>query len=67
MQKNNLYINIGSLLLKVKNQKKLVNRSLLIDNDGSIKTYYDKIHMFDVKIKSKNESYMESALNQEKK
>tara|TARA_Y100000996_G_scaffold105477_1_gene77337 strand:+ start:578 stop:1384 length:807 start_codon:yes stop_codon:yes gene_type:complete len=59
-KKNNLYINIGSLLLKVKNQKKLVNRSLLIDNDGSIKTYYDKIHMFDVKI-SKNESYMESA------
>ena len=57
---NKVYINIGSLLLKVKNHKKLVNRSFFIDTNGSIKTFYDKIHMFDVKV-SKNEVYKESA------
>ncbi len=57
---NKVYINIGSLLLKVKNQKKLVNRSFLIDTNGCVKTFYDKIHMFDVKV-SKNEFYKESA------
>ena len=29
---NNVYINIGSLLLKKKNEKRLVNRSFVIDN-----------------------------------
>ena len=57
---NKININIGSLLLKVKNKKKLVNRSFLIDSNGAIKTFYDKIHMFDVKV-SKNEVYKESA------
>ncbi len=59
-KKYKIHINIGSLLLKVKNQKKLVNRSFFIDTNGSIKTFYDKIHMFDVKV-SKNEVYKESA------
>ncbi len=58
-KKYKVSINIGSLLLKVKSQKKLINRSFLINKDGLIKTFYDKIHMFDVKI-SKNEYYMES-------
>ena len=58
-RKNKVNINIGSLLLKKKNQKKLVNRSFLIDKEGKIKTYYDKIHMFDVKI-SKKETHKES-------
>ncbi len=57
--KNKVYINIGSLLLKKKNQNKLVNRSFLIDTNGKIKTYYDKIHMFDVKI-NKKETHKES-------
>ena len=38
---NKVYINIGSLLLKVKNQKKLVNRSFLIDTNGCVKTFMD--------------------------
>jgi len=62
-KKNNLFISIGSLLLKKNNKKKLLNRSFLINNKGDIQTYYDKIHMFDVKI-SKSEIYKESELFQ---
>ena len=58
-KENNVYINIGSLLLKKKNQKRLVNRSFIIDNKGKIQSFYDKIHMFDVNI-NKNESHRES-------
>ncbi len=59
-EKHKVYINIGSLLLKKKNQKRLVNRSFVIDPNGKIQSYYDKIHMFDVNI-NKNEKYRESA------
>ena len=52
-KKNKVNINLGSLLLKVKKQRKLVNRSFFIDNHGVIKKTYDKIHMFDVKINNK--------------
>ena len=52
------WILIGSLILKIK-RNKLVNRSLLIDKTGKIKTYYDKIHMYDV-VLSKKEKYFES-------
>ncbi len=58
-KKNKVYINIGSLLLKKKNQKRLVNRSFLINHYGKIQKYYDKIHMFDVNI-NKTECYRES-------
>ena len=58
-KKNKIFINIGSLLLKRNNSNKLINRSFLIDKNGKIKTYYDKIHMFDVKINCK-ETYFES-------
>ena len=58
-KKNKVYINIGSLLLKRKNKQKLVNRSFLIDDNGQIKSYYDKVHMFDVKINQK-ETHKES-------
>ena len=60
-KKNKVNINLGSLLLKVKNQSKLVNRSFFIDNHGVIKKIYDKIHMFDVKINNK-EKHQESSL-----
>ncbi len=52
-KEHNVHINVGSLLLKKKNQKRLVNRSFVIDQNGKIKSYYDKIHMFDVNINSK--------------
>ncbi len=51
------WILIGSLIIK--NKKKLLNRSVLIDNKGKIKTFYDKIHMYDAKL-SKSEKYFES-------
>ena len=51
------WILIGSLIIK--NKKKLLNRSVLIDDKGKIKIFYDKIHMYDAKL-SKSEKYFES-------
>jgi len=52
------WILVGSLIIKIA-KKKLVNRSVLIDTNGKIKCYYDKIHMYDV-ILNKKEQYFES-------
>ena len=52
------WILIGSLIIKV-SKNRLVNRSVLIDKTGKIRTYYDKIHMYDVML-SKKEKYFES-------
>ena len=52
------WILVGSLIIKV-SKNKLVNRSVLIDKNGKIRCYYDKIHMYDV-ILSKKERYFES-------
>ena len=52
------WILVGSLIIKV-DKNKLVNRSVLIDRSGKIKSYYDKIHMYDAKL-SKKEQYFES-------
>ena len=58
-KENTVNINIGSLLLKVTNKKKLVNRSYFINTKGKIVKKYDKIHMFDVNINTK-ETHRES-------
>ena len=52
------WILVGSLIIKI-SKTKLVNRSVIIDQKGKIKTYYDKIHMYDV-VLSKREKYFES-------
>ena len=52
------WILIGSLIIKI-SKNKLVNRSVLINKQGQIKSFYDKIHMYDV-ILSKKEKYFES-------
>ena len=52
------WILIGSAIVKNK-KNQIVNRSILINPKGEIKEYYDKIHMFDVKL-SKSEKYFES-------
>ena len=57
-KKYNKWILIGSLIIKI-SRNKLVNRSVLIDKSGRIRTYYDKIHMYDV-VLSKKEKYFES-------
>ena len=54
------WILIGSVIIKI-SKNKLANRSVLIDKNGKIKTYYDKIHMYDVKL-SKKEKYFESKI-----
>lgn len=51
---------IGSTLVKIKNAKKLRNRSVYIDNTGKVIAYYDKMHLFDVNL-SDGERYHESS------
>ena len=51
------WILIGSITSKEKDR--LFNRSVLLDPKGKVNTYYDKIHMFDVKL-NKRETYAES-------
>ena len=51
------WILIGSITSKEKGR--LFNRSVLLDPKGRVNTYYDKIHMFDVKL-NKKETYAES-------
>jgi predicted amidohydrolase len=45
------------ILIKEKN--KIKNRSVLVNSEGLIETYYDKMHMYDV-VLSKKEKYFES-------
>jgi predicted amidohydrolase len=52
------WILIGSLIIKV-TKNKLVNRSVLVDKTGKIRTYYDKVHMYDA-VLNKREKYFES-------
>ncbi len=52
------WILVGSLAIKI-SKNNLVNRSVLVNDKGTIKTYYDKIHMYDV-VLSKKEKYFES-------
>ena len=54
------WILIGSAIVK-NHKNKIVNRSILINDKGLIKKYYDKIHMYDV-ILSKKEKYHESKI-----
>lgn len=58
-KENNIWLLIGSALAKSKKRDKFYNRSYLINNKGMLVAFYDKIHLFDVKL-SKNESYLES-------
>ena len=57
-KKYKIWILIGSLIIKI-SKNKLVNRSVLVDKTGKIRTFYDKIHMYDVAL-SKKEKYFES-------
>ena len=45
--------------MPILDEGKVYNRSILINQEGSISSYYDKIHMFDVILKN-NEEYKES-------
>lgn len=54
-----IHLHVGSLALKVSDQK-AVNQSVLIAPNGEISARYDKIHMFDVDL-AEGESYRESS------
>ncbi len=59
---NSKWIMLGSIIVKI-SKDTLVNRSILINPNGEIEKFYDKIHMFDVKL-SNSENYSESKLFQ---
>ena len=59
---NRKWIILGSIIVKI-SKDTLVNRSMLINPNGEIEKFYDKIHMFDVKL-SNSENYSESKLFQ---
>ena len=50
----------GSLAIRLDDEDRAANRSLLFSPDGAIAARYDKIHMFDVDL-ANGESYRESA------
>jgi len=54
----NVWLLLGSLPIKL-NDTKVANRSMLLNPAGKIAQTYDKIHLFDVRLK-KGESYRES-------
>lgn len=53
-----IHMLIGSLAI-LRADRKIANRSLLFGPDGSLLTYYDKIHLFEAAL-SKSESYREA-------
>lgn len=59
--KRGIWLSIGSLALKTDDADgRFANRSFLLDPQGRIAAWYDKIHMFDVQV-SATETYRESA------
>lgn len=54
-----IWLLIGSLAIKVGDERRTANRSFLIDPNGTIVAHYDKIHLFDVDLPS-GEKYRES-------
>ncbi|MDA0358783.1 MAG: carbon-nitrogen hydrolase family protein [Proteobacteria bacterium] len=55
-----IWLLAGSLMMRRRDDKRLVNRSLLIGPDGRQITSYDKIHMFDANV-GDGKTYQESA------
>lgn len=54
-----VWLLIGSLAIKISGSEKMANRSFLIDSNGSITEYYDKIHLYDAQVTG-GESHQES-------
>lgn len=51
--KTGMWIHIGSMAVHSEiDQSLFANRSIVIDNKGNLRARYDKIHLFDVKLKS---------------
>jgi deaminated glutathione amidase len=54
------WIIVGSLLIKQEGENRVANRSYVLNPSGEITARYDKLHMFDVDLRS-GETYRESA------
>lgn len=54
-----IWLLVGSLIVKVPHTHKLANRSLLLNPEGKIAAQYDKIHLYDVSVKD-GETHQES-------
>ncbi|WP_176591547.1 carbon-nitrogen hydrolase family protein [Sphingobium sp. EM0848] len=60
--KQGLWVHLGSLPLKdERGDGRWANRSFMIDDNGAIRTRYDKIHLFDVDLAT-GESWRESSV-----
>jgi nitrilase len=59
-RKLKLWILGGTINIRVATDGRVANTSLLIDSDGKRVARYDKIHLFDVTIPGRTESYRES-------
>ena len=55
-----VWVQLGSLALRPEGGDRLVNRAFLIDDTGTIRSRYDKLHLFDVDLAG-GERYRESA------
>src|SRR5580658_3788920 len=55
-----LWILGGTTVIRGDSARRVANASLLIDADGKRVARYDKIHLFDVTIPGRDESYLES-------
>jgi deaminated glutathione amidase len=51
----------GTIPLRLAGERRVAAASLLLDSSGKVAARYDKIHLFDVDIPGRNESYRESA------
>lgn len=59
-RKNAIWLHIGSAAFSATHADKKVNRALVIDDKGTVRAHYDKIHLFDVDLPT-GESWRESA------
>jgi predicted amidohydrolase len=58
-RQHNIWMLVGSLFLRRRHDRRLVNRSLLVTPQGKIAASYDKIHMFDANV-GDGQTYRES-------
>lgn len=58
--RNNIWLHLGSAPFASERSDRKVNRALVIDNEGQVRTRYDKMHLFDVDLPT-GESWRESA------
>lgn len=59
-KEQHVWLLVGSIFVTIPNRKRWANRSVLVNPQGEVACYYDKIHLFDADF-GDGESYQESA------